>query len=125
MYNKRHKEVGKTRLPQEASNHPTHSTTVENDIGKGCGQQGHKNARSGFLFMLFGFLRSGEVVAPSKRCFDPQVHLCYEDIKVDDKKKLHIFASFNQGLKNIPIQTRGPIVHWSHQHRAVPSDSSD
>ena len=32
---------------------------------------------------FFGFLRSGEVVMPSEREYDPDVHLCYQDIKVD------------------------------------------
>ena len=30
------------------------------------------------------FLRSGEVVAPSHSVFDPAVHLCYGDVKVDN-----------------------------------------
>ena len=32
---------------------------------------------------FFGFLRSGEVTMPSEREYDPQSHLCYEDVKVD------------------------------------------
>ncbi len=32
---------------------------------------------------FFGFLRSGEVVAPSTRGFDPSVHLCYGDVKAE------------------------------------------
>ena len=32
---------------------------------------------------FFGFLRSGEVVMLSEREYDPDVHLCYQDIKVD------------------------------------------
>ena len=32
---------------------------------------------------FFSFLRSGEVTMPSEREYDPQSHLCYEDVKVD------------------------------------------
>lgn len=32
---------------------------------------------------FFGFLRSGEAVAPSTMQYDPACHLCYEDVKVD------------------------------------------
>ena len=48
------------------------------------------------------------MVAPSERCFDLQVHLCYEDIKVDDKRnptylQVSIKASktdpYRQGVK--------------------------
>ena len=32
---------------------------------------------------FFGFLRSGEVVAPSEGSFDPAVHLAYADVRTD------------------------------------------
>lgn len=32
---------------------------------------------------FFGFFRSGEVVAPSAKQYDPASHLCFEDIMVD------------------------------------------
>ena len=32
---------------------------------------------------FFGFLRSGEVGAPSQAAFDPAVHLCVGDVCVD------------------------------------------
>ena len=35
---------------------------------------------------FFGFLRSGEAVAPSERSYDPKHHLCFEDICIDDPK---------------------------------------
>ena len=33
---------------------------------------------------FFGFLRSGEVVMPSEGDYDPEVHLCYQDVRVDN-----------------------------------------
>ncbi len=38
---------------------------------------------------FFGFLRLGEVVASSTRSFDPSVHLCYGDARVDGKNPPH------------------------------------
>ena len=35
---------------------------------------------------FFGFLRSGEAVAPSERNYDPNHHLCFEDVCIDDPK---------------------------------------
>ena len=32
---------------------------------------------------FFGFLRSGEIVSPSEKNFDPLAHLCFSDIRVD------------------------------------------
>ena len=34
---------------------------------------------------FFGFLRSGEVVAPTETDFDSQCHLCYSDVRVDNR----------------------------------------
>eukprot|EP00731_Ephydatia_muelleri_P018367 Em0011g407a len=34
---------------------------------------------------FFGFLRSGEVVVPSESVFDPQSHLCFEDVATDSR----------------------------------------
>ena len=34
---------------------------------------------------FFGFLRLGEVVAPSESQFDPEANLCFEDIRVDSR----------------------------------------
>ena len=34
---------------------------------------------------FFGFLRSGEVVTPTETDFDGQCHLCYEDVRVDNR----------------------------------------
>ncbi len=35
---------------------------------------------------FFGFLRSGEVVVPSAKSFDPEVHLCSGDVRVDSRE---------------------------------------
>ena len=35
---------------------------------------------------FFGFLRSGEVVAPAAAQFDPRSHLCFEDVQVDSRE---------------------------------------
>ena len=34
---------------------------------------------------FFGFLRSGEVVVPSDRAFNPAVHLAYADVRIDSQ----------------------------------------
>ncbi len=34
---------------------------------------------------FFGFLRSGEVVVPSAKAFDPAIHLCRGDVRVDSR----------------------------------------
>ena len=36
---------------------------------------------------FFGFLRTGEAVAPSDKNFDPNVHLSYTDVMVDNREK--------------------------------------
>lgn len=36
---------------------------------------------------FFGFLRSGEVVVPSAKTFDPAIHLTDGDVKVDNREK--------------------------------------
>ena len=36
---------------------------------------------------FFGFLPSGEAVAPRKEAYDPEVHLCQGDIRIDSHKK--------------------------------------
>ena len=38
-----------------------------------------------FMPMLFGFLRSGEVVSPSEPTYNSQSHMCFEDIRVDNR----------------------------------------
>ena len=34
---------------------------------------------------FFGFLQSGEVVSPSERTYDAQSHMCFDDIRVDNR----------------------------------------
>ena len=57
---------------------------------------------------FFGFLRTGEVVVPSANAFDPAVHLCEGDVKVDSRAspsflEVNIKASktdvFRKGVK--------------------------
>lgn len=47
---------------------------------------------------FFGFLRTGEVVVPSDAGYDPQVHLSFQDVKVDNRQnpkwlEVHLKAS--------------------------------
>lgn len=92
---------------------------------------------------FFGFLRSGEIVAPKQHEFDPEVTLCYSDIQVDSKIKptmirVHIKASktdpFRQGvslylgatgMQLCPVMavltymvvrgnSPGPLFHWEN-----------
>ena len=41
---------------------------------------------------FFGFLRSGEVVAPTESSYDPEATLCYRDVRIDS----HVKPSFMQ-----------------------------
>ena len=64
-------------------NYPGDPSAAENGLGKGGRQKKHENAVGNFLFVLLRLLK---VVALTERHFDPQVHLCFGDIKVDDQK---------------------------------------
>lgn len=48
--------------------------------------QDHKMLWAASCLCFFGFLRSGEVTMPSEGCFDPEAHLCFGDVRVDDHK---------------------------------------
>lgn len=68
---------------------------------------------------FFGFLRSGEVVAPSAKQYDPASHLCFEDIMVDSHSnpssfiQVKIKASktdpYRQGVTVYIGRTGGPL----------------
>ena len=47
---------------------------------------------------FFGFLRSGEVVAPSESQFDPETNLCFEDIRMDS----HSHPTYMQNILKAP-----------------------
>ena len=68
--------------------YPDDPLTVENGLGKRGRQKRHENAVGTLLFVFLWRLnlRLGEMVAPTKRHFDPQVHLRFGDIKVYDQK---------------------------------------
>ena len=54
--------------------------------------------------MLFGFLRSGEVVAPNQHEFDPGTTLCYSDILVDSKLKPTMIQATIKASKTDPFR---------------------
>ena len=67
---------------------------------------------------FFGFLRSGEIVCPSESTFDPLSHLCFGDVKVDNRStpsaiQVTIKASktdpFRQGVTLHIGVTGGPL----------------
>ncbi len=71
---------------------------------------------------FFGFLRSGEDVAPTTWSFDPAVHLCYGDVR-RDSGNLHtsLPGGTPQSLQNRPIPSRGLRLPWSDWRGALPS----
>ena len=70
---------------------------------------------------FFGFLRSGEVVVPSDRGFDPTVHLTFADVRVDCQVnpqllEVHLKASktdpFCKGWQCMWGGQGAPSVQW-------------
>ena len=53
---------------------------------------------------FFGFLRSGEVVAPSKSQFDPETNLCFEDIRIDSRSHPTYMQVILKALKTDPFR---------------------
>ena len=66
---------------------------------------------------FFGFFRSGELTVPSENAFDPQVHLTFRDIEIDNPAtptvmKIHLKAS-----KTDPCRTGIDVfVGRTHDH---------
>lgn len=67
---------------------------------------------------FFGFLRSGEVVAPDDHSFDPAQHLTFADVKVDSLTNPSCLAvnikqsktdPFRSGVKVIVGKTEGEL----------------
>lgn len=59
---------------------------------------------------FFGFLRSGEAVAPSTRQYDPACHLCYEDVKVDSLVAPSALQVLLKASKTDPFR-QGVTIH--------------
>ena len=53
---------------------------------------------------FFGFLRSGEVVAPAEADYDPAVHLSYGDVRVDDVGTPHYLEVRIKASKTDPFR---------------------
>ena len=77
-----------------------------------------KMLRAASCLCFFGFLRSGEIVAPAERAHDPQSHLCFSDVRTDSHAspsmlQVKIKASktdpFRQGVTLYIGATRGPL----------------
>ena len=63
---------------------------------------------------FFAFLRSGEVVLPSERDYDPEVHLCYQDVSVDNHQKPTYLQVILKASKTDPFR-QGVTVYVGPQ----------
>ena len=72
----------------------------------------------------FGFLRAGEITAPSEQAYDPGVHLNFADMAVDNKKdpsilKLSIKSSktdpFRVGVDILVGKTSNSLAYLANQ----------
>ena len=61
---------------------------------------------------FFGFLRSGEVVAPSTRRYDATVHLSFADIRVDDRTFPSFIQATIKASKTDPFRQGGDGLLW-------------
>ena len=59
---------------------------------------------------FFGFLRSGEVVCPTEFSFDPQAHLAFSDVAVDDRATPSALRVQSKESKTDPFR-QGVSVH--------------
>ena len=73
---------------------------------------------------FFGFLRSGEIVCPTETSFDPQSHLEFADIAVDDRSAPSALRVQIKASKTDPLSFKGslctlaqlgvPSARWRH-----------
>ena len=59
---------------------------------------------------FFGFLRSGEVVAPVAAQFDPRSHLCFEDVQVDSRESPSLVQVRIKASKTDPFRQGVTLV---------------
>lgn len=59
---------------------------------------------------FFAFLRSGEVVSPSTRCYDATTHLCFEDVRVNDRQFPSALQVTVKASKTDPFR-QGVVLH--------------
>ncbi|MCY3927667.1 MAG: hypothetical protein OXG81_05280, partial [Acidobacteria bacterium] len=55
---------------------------------------------------FFGFLRAGEFTVPSDSSFDPEAHLCYSDIAVDNSARPQVIRITIKQSKTDPFRKR-------------------
>ena len=53
---------------------------------------------------FFGFLRSGEVVAPTESSYDPDTTLCYNDVRIDNRSKPSFMQVVIKASKTDPFR---------------------
>ena len=68
---------------------------------------------------FFGFLRSGEVVAPSNSAFDGETHLCHGDVTVDSTSSPRVIKVLLKASKTDPYTLLRP-----HGHLTLPGRGS-
>lgn len=59
---------------------------------------------------FFGFLRSGEAVAPSESSYDPQVHLLLSDVRIDSRTDPQVMEVRIKASKTDPFR-KGVTLH--------------
>ena len=66
---------------------------------------------------FFGFFRSGELTSPSDHCFDPDVHLSFRDVAVDNRDhptsvKVHLKSSKTDRKTGNDLCPVSAFVHY-------------
>ena len=84
---------------------------------------------------FFGFLRMGEVVTPTTSSYDPAIHLCFGDVKVDNYKNpqflevrikvskpypFRLGVSVYLGIKSSSLCPVAAVLHYMVQHGNKP-----
>lgn len=73
---------------------------------------------------FFGFLQSGEIVCPSESMFDPPSHLCFGDVKGDNRSTPSAIQVTIKASKTGALPPRGNPPHWGCAWPLVPGSSS-
>ena len=71
---------------------------------------------------FFGFLQLGEVVMPAEKEFDPQSHLCFDDIRVDNRSSPSLIQVTIKASKTDPFW-QGNSPHRGNRREHMPSES--
>ena len=62
--------------------------------------------RQAFLYLFFGFLRSGEVMVPIDGGYDPSTHLSFGDVRLGDAREpqfLEVTIKASHSIKELNL----------------------